>query len=686
MTMNKNSPDRGSVTVFLCLMSGVILMLIVSLISVMRYRWEKTQIVRSANIAIQAEFCKYYRPLYDRYRMFYYIETNEELLSAGINSYFMKNQNNMPKFLALTLSGADITDKKYALDNNAGNVREQMTEAVKYALGEKAFDKAAEKFIKNEDKTDSNDELLDDVTTDIENKKKDAEIESKVLELLKVVEGVTVIDGDIRCAEHFVKEGVAGKITPDSAGVDSDIIWKKTHKKYSDIMSLPLKLKNIAHKGYEGKTATFPSGEINEWKGTLSSIRDMTMQAYDIAKEINARISESGRGDIICDTALFETYLGENINILDRAIEFAGAAKPSNKEAWGNYMNMADDVAGCLEKYHIKELRFDYSTLNLNKQKDPRDGAGKKAGGILNLLIDDDKDISKKVIAESDTYYRLMGEEEYSETGDTYMFDDDVDGLQQFVGDCKGEDLKTYKKYDISAIGMSLYIDMYFNCFLSDKDKTGEEKTDKEKAEKENVLDYEREYIVAGKAGDEQNLKKVAGDLLMLRTGISMVSILSDVEKRNMAYITAAAIVGFTGMDAIVRIVQYSIIAAWAYEDACVDVALLLAGKKVPYIKNDSTLNVSYTEIPSFGKEFIKNKVLASACKSGMDYEAYINALLLTKKADLKTYRIMDLIQYNIKQNYSKRFSFQDAVYGAEVHISCSKPYEADTTVSYAYN
>ncbi|MDE6635349.1 MAG: hypothetical protein K2K09_01935, partial [Lachnospiraceae bacterium] len=448
-----------------------------------------------------------------------------------------------------------------------------------------------------------------------------------------------------------------------------------------DIMSLPLKLIYIGGIVYEGKTVTFPSGEMNEWKGTLSTIRDMTVQAYDIAKEINARISESGRGDIICDTAMFEKYLSENINILDRAIEFAGAAMPSNKEAWGNYMNMADNVVGCLDKYHIKELRFDYSTLNLNKQKDPRDGVRKKAGGILNLLIDDDRDISKKVIAESDTYYRLMGEEEYSETGDTYMFDDDVDGLQQFVGDCKGEDLKKDKNYDISAIGMSLYIDMYFNCFLSDKDKTG-----KEKAEKENVLDYEREYIVAGKAGDEQNLKKVAKDLLMLRTGMSMVSILSDVEKRNMAYITAAAIVGFTGMDAVVRIVQYSIIAAWAYEDACVDAAILLAGKKVPYIKNDSTLNVSYTEIPSFGKEFIKNKVLASACKSGMDYESYINALLLTKKADLKTYRIMDIIQYNLKQNYSKRFSFQDAVYGATVHISCSKPYEADTIVSYAYN
>ena len=112
--INKTS-DRGSVTVFLCLMSGAVMLLIVSLISVMRFRWEKTHIVRSANISTQAEFSKFYRPLYDNYRMFYYIETDDGLLEAGINGYFIKNQRDMPKLLALTLSDTCITDKKYAV-------------------------------------------------------------------------------------------------------------------------------------------------------------------------------------------------------------------------------------------------------------------------------------------------------------------------------------------------------------------------------------------------------------------------------------------------------------------------------------------------------------------------------------------------------------------------------------------
>lgn len=684
--MKGRAADRGSVTVFLCLMSGVMLLLIVSLISVMRFRWEKTQIVRSANIAMQAEFSKFYRPLYDDYRMFYYIETDSELLETGINSYFIRNQQNMPKLLALTLSGTFVTDKKYAAENGAYNVRCQMTEAVKYALGEKVFDETAGKLMNNEDTIAGNDAVLEDAAGDINNIKEEAGIEAKVLELLKTVEGVSVSGGNIRCAAHFVKEGVPGEVKPVNAGVDSDIVWKKTKDKYIDIMKLPKTLKKIAEKGCSGSRAVFPLAEIKEWRKRICNIREITVRAHDITAEINSCIGEKYNGKMICDTFLFETYLSENIHILDKVLEFADTGQPLCKAEWESYMQKVEDVISFLDKYHIRELRFDYSTLNLVKQADPRKGVGRKVNGILNLLLDDDKNISKKNVPESDVYYSLMSEDEFDRTGVTteeaknsekngaYMFDDDADSLEQFVGDCRSAGLKPYDN-KLDTVGMSLYIDMFFGCYLSDETHMEDSK----------ALDYEKEYIVAGKSGDEQNLKKVAGDILKLRTGMSIIHILSDSEKRNKAYIAAVSIVGFTGMDAIVRIVQYSIIAAWAYEDACVDVAVLLAGKKVPYIKNNGAMNVNFSEMPLFNREFIKNKVVESNCVKGMDYNAYLNALLIAKKTEIKTYRIMDIIQYNIKKNYSRRFSFQDALYGAAVHIKCSEPFESSAAVSYSY-
>lgn len=683
--INKTS-DRGSVTVFLCLMSGAVMLLIVSLISVMRFRWEKTHIVRSANISTQAEFSKFYRPLYDNYRMFYYIETDDGLLEAGINGYFIKNQRDMPKLLALTLSDTCITDKKYAVDGNSYNVKKQMTEAVKYALGEKVFDEAVGKGINNEAAA-GNTEILEETAEDIDNIKEEAETEAKVLELLKSVEGVSVSGGDIKCADHFVKEGISGEVDPFNAGVDSDIIWNKTKNKYTDIMKLPQKLKKIAEKRCSGGSAVFPAAEIKEWKNMLAKVREMTVYARNTASEINSRVGEFNESKMICNTVTFEMYLNDNIHILDKALKFADIDKPSCKDEWKSYKNMVEDVIELLGKYHVKELRFDYSTLKIKKQPDPRKGVGRKVGGTLNLLLEDDKRLSTKAVNESDIYYKLM-KEDASGKADTaidlnmggankeeYMFDDNADCLGQFVGDCRNAGLKQADSNIPESVGVSLYIDMFFECFL----------TDKSIGDCDKVLDYEREYIIAGKGSDEQNLSKTAGEILMLRTGMSMVHILSDYEKRNKAYIAAASIVGFTGMDAMVRIVQYSIIAAWAYEDACVDVALLLAGKKVPYIKNNASMNVSFAEMPLFGRELIKKKIMESDCVKGMDYDDYINALLLARKTDLKTCRAMDIIQYNIKKNYSGRFSFQDALYAAAVKISCSKPFESSAVVSYSY-
>ncbi|MCI8307156.1 MAG: hypothetical protein HFH14_03805 [Lachnospiraceae bacterium] len=677
--MKEKLSDKGSITVFLCLMSGVMLILIVSLLSVMRLRWEKTQIVRSANIATQAEFGKFYRPLYDSYRMFYYIETNKELLEAGINSYFIKNQRNMPKLLALTLSDTYITDRKYATDNGAENVRKQITEAVKHAIGEKVFDEAVGQFVNEKEAEKSNDEVLKGAKKEIGDIREDAELETKVLELLKTVEGVSISGGNIRCPVSFVKEGIAGEVTSDNAGVGSDIIWKKTKDKYTDISLLPRELKKLAKKGGSGNSVSLPAAKIKSWREKLSEIRRMTVCARDISKEINQSLGGGYDGKLICNTVIFEKNLDENIRILDSAIAFADLPVPGDREEWGDYMHRADDILTFFDTYHVRDLRFDYSTLSLGGQADPRKGIRRMSGGILKLLLDDEKSVSKKAVSECDIYYGLLDEDECGKTdaksSEEYMFDDDTEKLEQFVGECRDAGFKKSDGKITDIVAMSMYINMFFGCFLSDEAAGVPDK----------ALDYEMEYIIAGKTGDEMNLKKVAEKILMLRTGISMVHILSDPEKRNKAYIAAAAIVGFTGMDALVRIVQYSIIAAWAYEDACVDVGVLLAGKKIPYIKKDASLNVSFSEIPLFGKEFIKKKIAALGCDSGMDYGDYIKMLLLSGKTKLKTCRIMDIIQYNIKQNNSMRFSFQDALYGATVNINCVEPYESGATVSYSY-
>ena len=205
----------------------------------------------------------------------------------------------------------------------------------------------------------------------------------------------------------------------------------------------------------------------------------------------------------------------------------------------------------------------------------------------------------------------------------------------------------------------------------------------------EKALMYEREYLLAGDISDKENLKKVVEKILLQRTGVSLVYLVSDSNSSGLAYATAAALVGFTGMDALIRCVQYGILAGWAYEEACVDTAYLLAGKKINPVKTASNMNVAYKDLCLFGKEYIENKVNQYSDNTGngsfLGYTEYLQMMLMAKNIDITTCRAMDLIQFNIKKNYSNRFTFLKCIYGAKVCIYCDKPYESAGYTYFAY-
>ena len=63
--------NRGSTTVFLCLISVVMLTIIVAVTGMLQKSWSVGAVKRETDISVEAEFSKYYRPLFDRYRLFY---------------------------------------------------------------------------------------------------------------------------------------------------------------------------------------------------------------------------------------------------------------------------------------------------------------------------------------------------------------------------------------------------------------------------------------------------------------------------------------------------------------------------------------------------------------------------------------------------------------------------------------
>ena len=176
---------------------------------------------------------------------------------------------------------------------------------------------------------------------------------------------------------------------------------------------------------------------------------------------------------------------------------------------------------------------------------------------------------------------------------------------------------------------------------------------------KENsVLDYEAEYVLGGKKADKDNLSSVIGKIVLIRSGLNLISLLQDGEKRTETYALASGIIGFTGQPVLIKIVQLLISSAWPAAESLTDVKALLEGKKVPILKKADDWNLSLEGIKNFSEEMITGK----DCKHGLTYEDYLRVLLLMQNRKKQYFRTMDILQANMCANENENFRFKDSI------------------------
>lgn len=159
---------------------------------------------------------------------------------------------------------------------------------------------------------------------------------------------------------------------------------------------------------------------------------------------------------------------------------------------------------------------------------------------------------------------------------------------------------------------------------------------------------YETEYILYGHAGDQENLAAVVGRLLAVREGMNLIHILSDTTKREAARGLAMAIVGGTGILPLVDVVAFFIMGVWALGEALLDVRTLLDSGKVPFMKNQESWRLGLEGLLDMGKS---GKLTDDTSNdTGMDYRAYLRMLLFFGHGPGTDYRMMDMIQANLRK------------------------------------
>ena len=171
----------------------------------------------------------------------------------------------------------------------------------------------------------------------------------------------------------------------------------------------------------------------------------------------------------------------------------------------------------------------------------------------------------------------------------------------------------------------------------------------------------EVEYILCGQLSDEQNKRRTDLALEALRAGLNLTHIYSDPEK--VQAITAAAEVITPGPAAAVT--QIGIAAAWAAAEAVNDVKLLHKGRRVPLAKSSASWAIDLDAIlEGYSGE---DGCIYPEVDTGRTYDDYLRVLLYAKDESMKTARILDLIQINMRKNYDAGFLVQECATGVSL-------------------
>lgn len=253
------------------------------------------------------------------------------------------------------------------------------------------------------------------------------------------------------------------------------------------------------------------------------------------------------------------------------------------------------------------------------KTKDPRKGLVRLLReGMVSLVLGKDTEVSELNVPV--TYGRRNTKKE--KNPNFFQAQSVSQALEGQVQDASSSGIK-------SELMGTAYAVKYFRSYTSKEKKKG--------------LQYEAEYLIAGKQSEKENLGFVFSKILLMRFLPNLIYVQRDLAKQSEAEALAVSILGFTGIVPAVKLAKQLLLAALAYGESILDLRNLTEGKKVPVWKAKDTWQMEFTGLSSLSG---KRKPV----QKGLSYTDYLHMLLLMQADKQQKYlRMMDLIEADIK-------------------------------------
>ena len=369
-------------------------------------------------------------------------------------------------------------------------------------------------------------------------------------------------------------------------------------------------------------------------------------EGYGVEEQI-VKAMEYGMYSGVFDKESKYIRCGENIS----------EAQAYSEQFNGDNANLKKELADMLEQSDDGDMQYE------DRQKEQINTSLNAVWQLYEYL--------KSGICETVTEGRISNKYiEIQELADEYIKSRDIsfinkDVIKRSIEASGNED--TLKKNVLSTE----YVAKHFICY------TDTSPGDNDRAGSSALLDYEMEYIIGGEHNDRENVYKVINQLSVIREGVNLSYLISSQDKMSEAYMLAAALVGVTGCDLAVRLVQYIIVSIWAYAESIVELRKLLAGETIALIKNrdnwilqlsslvDEKLNLQslINNITSY--EAVNNKVEENGRDNGIGYKEYLKLLIMYMNKSDRNYRIAALMELRMIMYGHSGFRMKNYIYAA---------------------
>lgn len=587
--MRKN----GQITIFLSLILVCICSLICGLLESARTAGARCLLQIAANSSIDSVFSQYHKQLWNSYRIFLLEFDVEDEIVKTFEEY-LNNYAKTENWYPMKVEKAEVKEVLLPVDHGGTYFMQEVLDFMKYGIWDLDLDKNhTEELFKN---------LIEAVTVNTAAKSyggytKDA---------LKLEELIHEISQSLDIQTQYFQMAMNSLEQEEGQSFRKNVV--KLKKEINKFLKLVQSYEKKADKFYENLTNS--KKEYEELRKDLSTevyhifIEEISGYEEYVAqdgmrrKEIAVLVQISEENLLLAEDAAKESVYIEEL--IDDWEDSEDSEPFDESELWKSVIDI-------FNAYEVLHLSISTGVKDTQKQGYLEQVNSMGDTGLLSLVLPAGMEISSGFLTPDEFPSKVYSKSKENKPEVTDL---------------------------INQILINEYCAQFFSDFLSPEKKE---------------VQYEIEYLIGGEDTDRANLKAAVNDILMLREGMNLIHILTNTEKREEARGLASVIVGATGMLPLVSIVTFFIMGVWALGEAITDVKALLAGEKVPFIKKPDDWNLSLKNLLFMGES--GNCINTDGEKDGMDYGKYLSIILFLRNPEEKYYRMMDVIQMNIRRN-----------------------------------